>query len=476
MTQEDYIDEAITGVGYGRWQFPFVSLTLLVHAVLPVHIVGSILLSVPMDFRCTPMNTSGEILTHDRNQTINAVTSNTLMMPVTEPIYDNKCGSPSHSSHDPPSLPRYVGPPSCLQVEYDTSVFPESIISEATTSTNVSSHRCGRKRTMQLFSVVNLVGVVLMATSPWYTGVLLAKLLVGGSCSPMLHVSFGLAQEVIPRRFRTLTGMLIGTSYSVSTVMFSGLGYLVRQWRHLLLTSSSFLLIIIPLTCIMQESPRWLVQRGRGEEAVNLLTTAAQCNHAELSPSVTSAINKLKEIEPLVPAANDPGRREIQTLCEGLQGWWEYLKFPGLRTILLVTPLVWFLQGFVYLGLILNANNFTSNNPYEYLALWGVMEAIAILLATPFNIILGRRILCTLCLQLAGLLLIVDLLVPTGLQWARWSLMMVAILLASAAFQVNFMYAPELFPTVIRSRGCGLVSSAANIGFTLSPIITDLLV
>lgn len=36
-----------------------------------------------------------------------------------------------------------------------------------------------------------------------------------------------------------------------------------------------------------------------------------------------------------------------------------YLRYAGLRTILLVSPAVWYLQSLLYMGLLLNANNFT---------------------------------------------------------------------------------------------------------------------
>lgn len=55
-----------------------------------------------------------------------------------------------------------------------------------------------------------------------------------------------------------------------------------------------------------------------------------------------------------------------------------------------------------------------SNDPFVYVALTGVMEFCAILLATPFNIRLGRRIPLGVCFLAGGSSLLLDLAIPTG--------------------------------------------------------------
>ncbi|XP_037777071.1 solute carrier family 22 member 6-like [Penaeus monodon] len=166
------------------------------------------------------------------------------------------------------------------------------------------------------------------------------------------------------------------------------------------------------------------------------------------------------------------GERARAKIHQGLV----YLRFPSLRRIILATTGIWYLQGILYLGIILNANNFTSNDPYIYVAMSGTMDLMAILLATPLNMRMGRRFIVGGALLVAGILLLVDLAVPDELWWVRWLLVMTSLLLIAAAFQVNFMYVPELYPTVIRSRGFALASLAGSFGFLTAPFITDVLV
>lgn len=103
------------------------------------------------------------------------------------------------------------------------------------------------------------------------------------------------------------------------------------------------------------------------------------------------------------------------------------------------------------------------------------MDLIAILIATPLNMRMGRRFIVGGALLVAGVLLLVDLAVPEEFMWIRWVLVMTSLLLIAAVFQVNFMYVPELYPTVIRSRGFALASLAGSFGFLTAPFITDVL-
>lgn len=60
----------------------------------------------------------------------------------------------------------------------------------------------------------------------------------------------------------------------------------------------------------------------------------------------------------LHPSNQEQGASMSSNCKFSLQQLAEYYRSPGMRIILLFTPLIWFLQSFVYLGLAINANNF----------------------------------------------------------------------------------------------------------------------
>ena len=39
---------------------------------------------------------------------------------------------------------------------------------------------------------------------------------------------------------------------------------------------------------------------------------------------------------------------------------WPYLASPGMRVILILTPIMWFCLRSIYVGIVINANNFTG--------------------------------------------------------------------------------------------------------------------
>ncbi|XP_042876746.1 solute carrier family 22 member 6-like [Penaeus japonicus] len=143
-----------------------------------------------------------------------------------------------------------------------------------------------------------------------------------------------------------------------------------------------------------------------------------------------------------------------------------------MRTIILVTPVLWFLQSCLYLAVAINANNFNSSNPFLYVCLSGAMDASAILLVTPLTTRLGRRVIVGGGLFVGGIFFLLDLLVPIDYFWAKWILVMTGFLLVAGSFQMNYVYGPELFPTEARTRGFAFISLIGGVGSMIAPVIT----
>ncbi|XP_047474170.1 solute carrier family 22 member 20-like [Penaeus chinensis] len=507
----DTLEKALAEVGYGRWQIPVVVITVMVHMLAPVHLIGATLLNAQPPFRCRAASQVVNFTTSTPNFVLRPENSTDL-----EDFYNNECRAAIYSTSSSTSSTSYstssstsptpewrsTGLASCPEIVQDESTFSSTVSMEwqlvcerswlrpifqmaysvgsmvGSTGGGHVSDRYGRKRAIQIACGINLAAVVGMLFLPWYSGVLAARVLSGCSIGCMILPVFSLALETTPSRQRTLAGMLLGTSFSAAVVLFAGVGYFVRTWRCLLLAGSVPLLVVLPLAFLVSESPRWLSQQGRGHEAAVILGHAASRNRVQLSAALTSALRDLQE-ESQVKEKSQRSQAADMTCGERVRAKIHqitvYLRFPALRRIIVATTGIWYLQGLLYLGIILNANNFTSNDPYIYVAMSGTMDLMAILLATPLNMRMGRRFIVGGAMLMAGVLLLVDLAVPEEFSWIRWVLVMTSLLLIAAAFQVNFMYVPELYPTVIRSRGFALASLAGSFGFLTAPFITDVL-
>ncbi|XP_069981598.1 solute carrier family 22 member 20 [Penaeus vannamei] len=484
-------DALLSEVGFGRWQISVVLATVLTANQLAVHMLGSTLLSGPLQFRCSPVNGTSE-----------ATSSSTY--------YNNECLPPTALQYEPAAsvgqivnasvqyLPaeskqELTQMPSCPLIEYDRSIFTTTIISEwhlvcdqvslqplyqmvynvgsifGSITCGPLGDKLGRRRAVQIGSVFYAAAVLVMSFTSSYPAVLAMRWVVGVAAQCMIQPSWSLAMESTPTRHRSLVGMLLGLPYSFSVICLAGIGYLMRRWRSIMLICCAPTLVLLPLVFFMDESARWLLQQGRKEEAARVLEKAVRMNKATLSSPLDSTLEKL------VQAHSTPGDRG-SSLSASLEQVKAYLRSPVMRTIILVTPLLWFLQSCLYLSVAINANNFNSSNPFLYVCLSGSMDTSAILLMTPLSTRLGRRVIVGGGMFAGGLLFLLELLVSEEYFWLKWVLVMGGFLLVAGSFQMNYVYGPELFPTEIRNRGFAFVNLMGCFGFVCAPFITYRLV
>ncbi|XP_042217244.1 solute carrier family 22 member 15-like isoform X3 [Homarus americanus] len=336
------------------------------------------------------------------------------------------------------------------------------------------SLRWGRRRAVVGACAVNLVVVLAMALTPLYPLLITLRFVAGCSVMAMLVPAWSLTLESTPAGCRSRVGMLLGLPFSASTVLLAVVGCFIREWRILLLVCSSPILILLPVAFMTDESPRWLVQQARMEEATRVMHKALQQNKVQLTAPLNTLMEQLIQESKATSSGASHGS---SLLLSAVRQVWSYLRAPAMRTIIIVTPILWFLQSCLYLGVLINANNFTSTDPFLYLALSGLMEAVAIVVITPLTGYLGRRVMVWAGLALGGALLMLELLVPedSGYFWVDWLLVMLGFLLVAGAFQVNYVYAPELFPTETRARGFAFVNVMGSVGFSCAPLITYVL-
>ncbi|XP_063609815.1 organic cation transporter protein-like [Penaeus indicus] len=484
-------DALLSEIGFGRWQISVVLATVLTANQLAVHMLGSTLLSGPLQFRCSPVN-----------GTSIATSSSTY--------YNNECLLPTKLQYEPAdsvgqvvnasaqyfpgeSKQELTHMTSCPLIEYDRSIFTTTIISEwhlvcdqaslqplyqmvYNVGSIIGSLTCGplgdklgRRRAVQIGSVFYAAAILVMGFTSSYPTVLAMRCVVGVAAQCMIQPSWSLAMESTPTRFRSLVGMLLGLPYSFSVICLAGIGYLMRRWRAIMFICCAPTLILLPLVFLMDESARWLLQQGRKDEAAAVLEKAVRMNKAKLSSPLDSTLEKLVQVH---SAPDDKG----SSLSASLEQVKAYLRSPIMRTIILATPLLWFLQSCLYLSVAINANNFNSSNPFLYVCLSGSMDTSAILLMTPLSTRLGRRVIVGGGMFAGGVLFLLELLVSEDYFWLKWVLVMGGFLLVAGSFQMNYVYGPELFPTEIRNRGFAFVNLMGCLGFVCAPFITYRLV
>uniref|UniRef100_A0A0P4WAT3 Major facilitator superfamily (MFS) profile domain-containing protein n=1 Tax=Scylla olivacea TaxID=85551 RepID=A0A0P4WAT3_SCYOL len=209
---------------------------------------------------------------------------------------------------------------------------------------------------------------------------------------------FVLTLEVCEPKHRVAVGILSGLGWSLGTMIWGGLAYLLRAWRSLQLASSLPTLIAFPLLFLMDESPRWLIVNGQSARAKQVLRKASRWNKVTLPPD-----DQLDTLFLLIRKEEDSHRPRTSTDVSSYKGFWRprLLWNKDITVITLVIALCYFCVALVYDGLNL-AGDLYSDNLYLYLVLGGLAEVPGIVLAAPLVHRLGRKAPVVACLLGCG--------------------------------------------------------------------------
>ncbi|XP_069981534.1 solute carrier family 22 member 20-like [Penaeus vannamei] len=493
MADDERFDAFLTSLGFGRWHLRALLATTLVMSTFPIHQVGPSLLAAPMPFHCFD---GGNTSVGSEGVQPGGAPNGTFFNDACAAAADLPRGSAENPLRSLPASARATGLRTCPFIVYDTSLFTSTVTSDfdlvcerawqrplyvtlymigglvGSLAGGFVGDRWGRRRAVQLSALANALAVTGTVFSASYPLVLVMRVLAGIAMTSMVISGWSLSLECCPCKYRGLLGMLLGLPFSVSLICCAGIGYLLRTWQLLFLASASPVLILLPISFLVDESPRWLLQKGRVDEARAVLQRAVQLNNAEKASSLHAAIDKLIEATASVKSGNSD-QEQTPPAVGALQEVWAYIRTPAMCRIIIATAILWFLHNNLFLGVILNANNFSRDNPFLYVALTGVMEGTAILTIAPLTAKLGRRILVWAGFAVSGTFFLAELLVPEDFSWLKWIFVMGGFFLIAGSLQVNYMYAPELFPTESRARGFAFVQLAGNVGAACAPLVTD---
>jgi sugar porter (SP) family MFS transporter len=170
-------------------------------------------------------------------------------------------------------LKKDFGGLSSFQQELVTSLLLVGAVAGALTAGRLAD-RIGRRITVLITALVFIVGVLLVAFSPTYPVLLIARIIIGlavGSASTIVPLYIG---EVVPPRVRgglvSLNQLAVTAGILVSYLIDYGLSD-SGNWRLM------FGLAVIPAAALFvgmlfqKESPHWLIRQGREDEARQVL-------------------------------------------------------------------------------------------------------------------------------------------------------------------------------------------------------------
>ncbi|XP_069167624.1 organic cation transporter protein-like [Procambarus clarkii] len=329
-----------------------------------------------------------------------------------------------------------------------------------------------------------------------------------------------LVMEMLEPKIRSIAGIIITFPWMLGTVAWGGFAYLLRDWRMLQLTVSLTCLLFLPMLLLIDESPRWLAVQGRQAEALKVLRKAASWNKVSLPlekhlPSLSRkhetghtgyhssepqvCVNVCYSVKEENQLNGD--RSVVLALRTRLRSLTILVRYstiipstPRLRSITFGCCLNYFSMAMVHVGLSLSGGHYASD-PFAYMALSGAME-VFIVLAIPLITRVGRKPLVIGFFLLTVAFLLVLPFIPAGrgnnpgntnrnclyfplvTTWTEWlvvTVVMLAKLTVNIVYITMLMFAAELYPTELRSRGLGTCVMGSRVGAMVAPAITDYL-
>jgi OCT family organic cation transporter-like MFS transporter 4/5 len=169
---------------------------------------------------------------------------------------------------------------------------------------------------------------------PYYWGFVFTWWITGTMAISCYTAAFVWTMEICAGKWKIYLGMSMNYSWPICRLIIAGLAWTFRDWHIHLQCISAMVAVGAVLLYWLPESPRWLIAKGRMEEAKQVLSVASKKNGAGVEP---------EQIVLTKPSAGAAGG-----------GFLDIMRHPTLRLHTAVMYFNWFTTAFIMYGLALS--------------------------------------------------------------------------------------------------------------------------
>lgn len=312
-----------------------------------------------------------------------------------------------------------------------------------------------------------LVGVIrsFSVNYAMYAALQFAVTAVGGGAFSAAYI---LATEIVGPKFRVRASATMSSFFALGQVLLGVIALLVHDWRHLSLVLFTPIFILVSYRWIITESHRWLLSKGKKDEAKATLQYAARLNGRTISDKtmnylLTAIPNQILEAE-----KNTSTEKEANL-------FFRVLKSPVLLRRCCTTPVMWITTTFIYYGLSINSVGLSGNMYLNYIAT-AAIEIPGFWMAVLVLDKIGRKTTLFLGFILCGLCCIGFAFTPKNMNGLSLFLFLTGKFFTGLVMTSLYLYTAELYPTRHRHSFLGMSSMLGRIGSVVAPLTPPLMV
>ena len=317
----------------------------------------------------------------------------------------------------------------------------------------------GRKKTSVLGCFLVIVGTFLGTFCHNYYFLLFIRLVQGIGLRMVITGMYIIMLELSPLKYKNHANLWMQALWVIGYQIATGMGYLVKDWNFMFLTTSMVLLVSNLQVFFCIESPRYYLIKGDKESAKSSIEALA---------ALTKTRFDLNSVE----------LEDLNKTDDRKQSFWQQLvdlfSYPSLLLETLIQVSLWFVIHICYYGINFGWSSIISNIYLGY-AMSGLGQFVGS--STVFFLIarVGRRramMLMFVGLATFLLLAIPDLKLGKDTDWTLESASsLIGVIFASGSASGIWLWSTELAPTSHRGFVVCVGSSAARIGSFLGPYI-----